>query len=165
MTPPTLSAASRGRRRDGGFALYELILALAILGMVAGVVYPHLARGPGPAEIGARAEAIAALLRTDRNVAIREGRPVVSRVDVGDGVVYSGASDRAVAIPRGVKFEFVQSSREALAGGGGIRFNPNGRSSGGALTLRRDDFAYQISVNWLTAGVLVGRPAASRSGG
>jgi general secretion pathway protein H len=152
------SSAGDARRGERGFALYELILALAILGLVAGVVYPRVARGPGPTEMRATAEEIAALFRTDRNAALRERRAVVSRVDVEDAVVRSGYNANAVRIPGGVEIKFVQSSRQARGDDGGIRFDPSGRSSGGALTLTRGGFSWRVSVNWLTAGVLVSRP-------
>ena len=157
MTQAT-STAGDGRRGERGFALYELILALAILGLVAGVVYPRVARAPGPTEMRAAAEEIAALFRTDRNAALRERRAVVSRVDLDAGVVRSGYNANAVKIPGGVEIEFVQSSKEARGDNGGVRFDPNGRSSGGVLTLTRGDFSWRVSVNWLTAGVLVSRP-------
>jgi general secretion pathway protein H len=156
-TPPTSSPADR--RRDAGFALYELILALAILGLVSGVVFPRVVRPPGPAELRAKAQEIAALLRSDRNVALRQQRQVLSRVDLGDGRVMSGAGAGVVSVPADVRLQLVQSSREAQADGGGIRFLPDGRSSGGAITLRRGDAAYEVSVNWLTAAVLVGAAA------
>ncbi len=159
--PATSSAGDRGRG-DRGFALYELILALAILGMVAAVVVPRLARAPGPVEIRIAAEEIAALLRSDRNMALRLRAPVVSHVDVTDGVVRAGAGGQVVQIPRGIKIEFVQSSRVLASDGRGIRFLPDGGSSGGVLTLSRQDFSYRISVNWLTAGVRVAR---AESGG
>jgi general secretion pathway protein H len=154
-TPATSSTASRARG-DRGFALYELVLALAIIGLIAAVVFPRVTRGTGAAELRAKAQDVAALLRTDRNVALRRGREVLSLVDLEAGVVTSGTSAWSVAIPRGVKMEFVQSSREARADGGGIRFRPNGRSSGGVLFLRRQDTSYQVSVNWLTSGIWVG---------
>ena len=68
----------------------------------------------------------------------------------------AGAGDEIVRIPRGTKIEFVQSSRVLANEGGGIRFLPAVRSSGGALTLSRAGFSYRVSVNWLTAGVRVG---------
>lgn len=151
-TPATSSAASG---KNQGFALYELILALAILGLVAGVVFPRVARAPGPAELGAKAQQIAAVLRTDRNAALRSGRDVVSRVDAEAGTVASGVTGRGVRLPAGVKVEFVQSSRELRPSGGGIRFRPDGRSSGGFLTLRTETIGFDVSVNWLTGGVLV----------
>ena len=160
-TMPVTSSAGDPTRRDRGFALYELILALAILGMVAALVVPRLARAPGPVEIRIAAEEIAALLRSDRNMALRLRRPVLSQVNVTDGVVRAGAGDEIVYIPRGVKIEFVQSSRVLATEGSGIEFLPDGRSSGGALTLSRATFSYRISVNWLTAGVRVARTGTS----
>jgi general secretion pathway protein H len=103
------------------------------------------------------AEEIAALLRSDRNMALRLRKPVLSVVNVSDGVVLAGASDAGVRIPRGVKIEFVQSSRVLASKGSGIEFRPDGHSSGGALTLSRQNFSYSVYVNWLTAGVRVQR--------
>jgi general secretion pathway protein H len=151
VTSPT----SERRRSEAGYALYELVLALAIFALVAAVVVPRIARAPGPIELRAATEAIAALLRTDRNAALRERRGVVSLVDLTQGVVISGSTGARVQIPSGTKIEFVQSSREARAEGGGIRFDPDGRSSGGVLTLKLDGTVKQVSVNWLTGGVLI----------
>lgn len=159
---PTSSAGSR-LGSDRGFALYELILALAILGLVAALVVPRLSRTPGPVEIRVAAEEIAGLLRGDRNMALRLQRPVMSYVDVENGVVRAGATGEVVEIPRGVKVEFVQSSRVLAAGASGIEFRPNGQSSGGVVTLTRETFSYRISVNWLTAGVRVTRNRAEGS--
>ncbi len=143
------------RQAEAGFALFELVLALAILGLVAGIVFPRVARGPGPAELGTTAQEIAALLRSDRNSALRHRREVVSRIDVAQGIVTSGASGGGVRIPAGIKIEFVQSSREKRGAAGGIRFLPDGGSSGGFLSMRRGAAGYDIAVNWLTGGVLV----------
>jgi general secretion pathway protein H len=157
-TPPTSPTDKRGRR-DAGYALIELVMALAILGLLASVVLPRAVRAPGAIELRATAEEIAALLRSDRNAAISERREVVSEVDLDEGIVASASLMRAIRIPPGVHIEFVQSSR--MVGGGrdgGFGFLPNGRSSGGALTIQRGDTAYRISVNWLTGSVLVTSP-------
>ena len=156
---PLTSTADSRRSGERGFALYELILALAILGMVALVVVPRLARAPGPVEIRTAAEEIAAVFRSDRNLALRGGRPVISKVDIEHGTILGGSGE-VVQIPRGIKFTFVRSSNEGGEDGGGIRFLPDGRSSGGVLTLSRERFSYRISVNWLTAGVRVSRVEA-----
>ncbi len=143
------------RLGGSGFALYELILAMAILALVAGIVFPRVARGPGQVELGTTAQEIAALLRSDRNAALRRRSEVVSRIDPALGTVTSGASGGGVRVPAGVEIEFVQSSREMRGSAGGIRFLPGGGSSGGFLSLSRGAAGYDISVNWLTGGVLV----------
>jgi general secretion pathway protein H len=158
---PVTSSAGDRSRRERGFALYELILALAILGMVAALVVPRIARAPGPVEIRVAAEQIAALLRSDRNMALRLRRPVMSQVSVEKGIVQAGASGGVVRVPRGIKIQFVQSSRVLASGANGFVFFPDGRSSGGAITLTRETFSYRVSVNWLTASVRVARPETS----
>jgi general secretion pathway protein H len=156
------SPADDRTRRDAGFALYELILALAILALVAGIVFPRVIRPPGPAELRAKALEIAALLRSDRNAALRQRRDILSRFDLTRNAVISGVAGYEVLIPRGVAAELVQSSREVRSEGGGIRFRPNGRSSGGVLSIRRGEAGYQVSVNWLTSGVTVAAAGADR---
>ena len=76
----TSRADDRGRR-DAGFALYELILALAIISLVAAVVFPRVVRAPGAADLRANAQEIAALLRTDRNAALRIAAFYEGRLD------------------------------------------------------------------------------------
>lgn len=73
----------------------------------------------------------------------------------------SGASGTGLRIPAGIEISFVQSSREMRGSAGGIRFLPEGGSSGGFLSLKRGAAGYEISVNWLTGGVLIAqaRPA------
>ena len=154
-TTRATSPTAKTFRRDGGYALLELVLALAVMGLVAAVALPRAARAPGTIELRATAEQIAALLRSDRNTAIRERRDVLAQVDVENGAIASGSLNQVLRIPAGVRIEFLQSSREVGGDDGGIRFLPDGRSSGGVVTIARDDTAYSISVNWLTASVLV----------
>jgi general secretion pathway protein H len=80
---------------------------------------------------------------------------VLSRIDLAQGVVSSGAGGPLIRVAPGVKMQLVQSSKEMRSDGGGIRFLPDGRSSGGVLTLSGRQTAYRISVNWLTAGVVI----------
>jgi hypothetical protein len=84
---------------------------------------------------------------------------VVSRVDVAEGTIVSGASGSGIRIPAGIEIEFLQSSREMRGAAGGIRFLPGGGSSGGVLSLHRGTAGYDISVNWLTGGVLIATAA------
>jgi general secretion pathway protein H len=151
--PRTSPAPDSRHAGCAGFALIEMVVALAIIGLVIGLVLPRVAREPGPAALRAKAYAVAGLLREDRNRALLDRRDVVSRVDLGNRVLVSGADGSYVRIPDSVSIDFLQSDQERAAGGGGIRFRADGRSSGGVLTLSRGPVGYRVSVNWLTAGV------------
>lgn len=152
---PAISPAGRRRSDDQGFALFELVLALVILGLVVGIVFPRAVRAPGPVELRAAADRVAAILRTDRNAALRERSEVLTRVDLEERVVVSGSGGGSVQVPDGMRMQLLQSSREVQADGGGIRFRADGSSSGGVIYVSRDGVGYEIAVNWLTAGVLV----------
>lgn len=152
--------AIRPSRRDDGFALIEMVVALAIFGLVAGLVLPRVDRDPGPAALQAKAYEIAAIFRDDRNSAMLTRREVVSRIDLNQRVAISGSRSVAVRVPDSVEIDLVQSEAEVLPDGGGIRFFPDGQASGGAVTLHRGKVGYRISVNWLTAAVDVSPVAA-----
>lgn len=144
-----------GPRAAGGIVLLELVLALAILGLIAALALPHVPRSTGPAALRAEAYRVAALLRQDRDAAIRRRADVVARLDLAARTVVAGADGRVVRLPRDIRIDLVQSDREATASGGGIRFYPDGRSSGGVVTLSRGALAWRVQVNWLTAAVTV----------
>lgn len=154
---PPISATTDPPRAGGGIVLIEVVLALAVLGLIAGLVLPHLPRTTGPATLRAKAHEFAAVLRQDRNAAIRRGAEMVSHIDLARRIVVSGADARTVRLPHDVRIDFVHSDREATGTGGAIRFYPDGRSSGGAVTFGRGRLAYRVQVNWLTAAVAVSK--------
>jgi general secretion pathway protein H len=137
-----------------------MVVALAIFGLVAALVMPRVDRDPGPAALEAKAYEIAAVFRDDRNAAMLTRREVVSLIDLNRRVAISGSRSHAVRVPDTVGIDLVQSEAEALPGGGGIRFYPDGQASGGTVTLHRGKIGYRVSVNWLTAAVDVSPVAA-----
>jgi general secretion pathway protein H len=153
------SRASNRRLTDerggNGFALIEIVVAMAIVAIVVTLVLPRVSREPGPGALEAKAYEIAALFRDDRNAAMMGRREVVSRIELDRRIAVSGARNRAIRVPDSVQIHMVQSDQEAFAGGGGIRFYPDGRTSGGVVTLHRGKYGFQVSVNWLTANVEV----------
>lgn len=151
MTRPTSSTTDGvPPRRDagGGFALIELMLALALIALVAALALPRGRPFDGGAALRAKAYETAALLRMDRDAARRLDREVATVVDFGRRRVASGAAPQAVDIPDKIRMRL---SADRFSG---FRFFPDGRSSGGDLTLdagggRR----LRLTVNGLTSAV------------
>jgi general secretion pathway protein H len=96
----------------------------------------------------------AALLKEDRNAAIRRGTGVATLVDAPSRLIRSGSSADMIRIPDDVNVEATLprtcNQREALST---IRFFPSGLSCGGAVALTRADVGYEIRVNWLTGRI------------
>ncbi len=58
-----ISSAGSADRDVAGFALFEVVLALAVIALLAAVILPRLGPGTGTATLRAKAYSVAALLR------------------------------------------------------------------------------------------------------
>jgi general secretion pathway protein H len=139
---------------EAGFTLIEVVCALAIIGLLAALVLPAIPRATSQARLAGYAVEVAALLKGDRNAAIRDHVPVATTFDADRREVRSGASDTVVEIPADVTFAALLAQRcSGRRAGSMIDFFPGGESCGGAIAISRNGVGYQIRVNWLTGGV------------
>ncbi|NVD42649.1 prepilin-type N-terminal cleavage/methylation domain-containing protein [Ensifer sp. HO-A22] len=152
MVRPT-SPSSNDAGYDGGFALLEILAALAIVALVAAMSFPFLTQASRAIGLKVRAAEIAALLRHGRNAAMEQGRPVQCSVDPQTRTVSSGASGRKVVLPDGTTMRVVRSGHLRSADGLGFVFLADGRALGGVLSIEGSSLTYRITVNPLTSGV------------
>ena len=144
------------RRTDAeaGFTLIEVVCVLAIIGLLAALVLPAIQRGTSQERLAGYAVEVAALLKGDRNAAMRGHAQVATSLDATRRIVISGATASTVEIPADVSFEALLAQRcgDRLVGAT-IDFFPSGESCGGVIAIARHGVGYQIRVNWLTGGV------------
>jgi general secretion pathway protein H len=115
---------------------------------------PALPSGTSQTRLQAYAVQVASLLTADRNTAIRQRRPVTTRVDALSRLISSGATDRAVQFPTDVHFAATLAARcNDQRTGSTIVFFASGMSCGGVLSVLRAGAGYDIQVNWLTGGI------------
>jgi general secretion pathway protein H len=142
--------------RQAGFTLIEVVCVLAIIVLLAAIVVPALPRGTSRARLESYAVETAAMLKADRNAAIRGHAQVATQVDPMTRAIRSGATGRVIRIPDDVVFDAALAARcNQRADGATIRFFASGMSCGGVIALTRLGVGYQIRVNWLTGGVEV----------
>jgi general secretion pathway protein H len=141
---------------EAGFTLLEMVCALAIVGLLAAVLLPAIPRQTSRIRLEAYAIETAALLKADRNAAIRRGLEVTTQVDAPSRSLRSGASGQTVRVPEDVRFETLLprncDNRPVVAS---ISFFASGMSCGGVIVLARLDAGYEIRVNWLTGRIEV----------
>jgi general secretion pathway protein H len=141
------------RADAAGFTLLELLVVLAILGLVAASM---IGRGP-PAQGGANARAsagaLAALLREGRSRAIVENRPVGVLIDVANRRAgLEPMLDRI--LPAGVRLTLVTARGELTPRGvGRIVFQSDGSSSGGRIDVEAAARRVSVGVDWLSGQV------------
>lgn len=142
--------------RASGFTLLELLVVLALLGLLAGVVLPRLTT-PGIASAADRTvRELANALATARNDAIFRNRESRLVLDVARRLyaVDGRASER---LPGDLSVT-IEASEPEVAGDGtaAIRFHPDGSSSGGTIVVQSPEGArHALRVNWLTGRITI----------
>src|SRR5262249_48898759 len=145
-----------GSADEAGFTLIEIVAVVAIVAILAAIVIPALPRGRSRARLESYAIEAAALLKFDRDAAIRNRVAIATQIDAPLRVMRSGATGRTVQVPADVRFDALLASRcNNRAAGPTIRFFASGMSCGGAIALTRLGVGYQVRVNWLTGAVEV----------
>lgn len=148
------------RRSTRGFTLIELIVVLAVLGLITALAMPMFAGALPGARLKAAARDLGAELRYARAQAIAGNRETTLTIDLAArryailGARTGPGESRALPEELEIK---VRTARRELAGDAraSIRFFPDGGSTGGRITLSRGERRYLVGVDWLTGRVTV----------
>jgi general secretion pathway protein H len=144
--------------RQRGFTLIEMIVVLAVLGLIAGIV---IARGPSRSatlEVNQAVAMVAQAMRGARATAIADDRTETIEIDTAGHTVRAGSA-RPMLLPGSVAITAVMIAAAALPDAIGrqrfvaIRFAPDGSSSGGGVVLAEGNVRMTVAVDWLTGRV------------
>jgi len=127
---------------------------LAIVALVAAIALPRAPSATTSQGVRAYAVEIAAMLKADRDAAIRKQMPVSTILSAASRSLRSGSGGGALELPPDVAFDAILAQRcNGRPAGATIDFFPSGLSCGGVIAIARPGAAYEIRVNWLTGGV------------
>jgi general secretion pathway protein H len=119
--------------------LIELLVVLTIVALLAAVALPQ-ARGLLRADIDRATRTVALAIRDQRSTAMRSG----AMADVTAAAILP-------LLPAGTELA------EDGLGAGGLKFFPNGTSTGGRVVLAAGDGRRAVNIDWLTGRVTVTR--------
>jgi len=148
------AAASGAKRLTGlrspGFTLVELLVVMVIAALVLGLVATSISRNISGAEMRSAARKMTASLRYTRTRAILDKQEHVFMIDT-ENRSYLAPKREAVTLPEGMNVAVTTARSELTAENvGGIRFYPDGGSTGGFIELEANERIYRIDVAWLT---------------
>ena len=150
-----LQLASNGQR---GFTLVELLVVLVIAALALALVGTSISRSISGAEMRNAARKVAASLRYTRTQAILTKSEQVFLVDT-EKRSFQAANREAEQLPEGLNVELNTARSELTSeAAGGIRFYPDGGSTGGNVRLEANGRVYQVNVTWLTGEASLQRP-------
>lgn len=139
-----------------GFTLIELVVVLAVLGLLLAVVPVALQRGYESNEYRAAVRELVWVMKSARNVAISAGREEVFRADVeaqrfglGDALDHD--------VPDRLVMQLIVGQSEQMSTAlAGIRFYPDGSSTGGSVSLARSNgTGTRVRVDWLLGTISI----------
>ena len=152
---PLPAARRLSAPRAHGFTLLEILVVILLIGIAAAAVSVSVSQGLASARVNAASVELAAALRATRAQAIVRGKEQVFDVDTRKNT-YRGVDEREVRLPSGMKLSITSAKEDQPnATTGRIRFFPDGSSTGGHITLQREQRKWQVNVSWLTGAVSV----------
>ena len=147
----------RNVRHARGFTLVELLVVLVIASLVLALVGTSISRSISGAEMRTAARKLAASIRYTRTRAIISKSEQVFLVDTEERS-YTAAGREPVTLPGEMEVQLTTARSELTSENvGGIRFYPDGGSTGGSVALESNGRIYTVNVVWLTGEASVQR--------
>jgi general secretion pathway protein H len=141
-------------KHSAGFTLVELLVVMGIMALILAAVL--VARPKTAAtRVAVAGRAVAATIQLARAQAMASNAETIVRIDPEKHEF--GMAKSMHPLPRGMTVALTVAETERIGNSGGMRFYPDGQSSGGEIVLTLEGKTSRIAVNWLT-----GEPRLSR---
>ena len=152
----SLAPRPSSRSCSRGVTLLELLIVIALMGIIAALVVPMFGSPVSTSELRATARQLAAGLRLARSEAVSERRETFLVVDVAGKRFKVDREAREHALPAKVELKLFTAQNDLVSENvGSIRFYPDGGSNGGRITVASGARKFDVDVDWLTGRVAI----------
>ena len=142
--------------KQRGFTLIEVIVVLALAGIIYMILLAVPMRGGSSSDLKASARTLASGLRQAQSTAMATKRDAVLLVDVESRQFQMPGDKQARNLPDGIDLKLYTAQSEITGDKrGAIRFYPDGSSTGGRITVASGERKLLVDVDWLTGRVSI----------
>lgn len=143
----------RSPARANGFTLIELMAVIMLLAIALTLVSVSFSKSMRSARIRGASRDLVAALRYTRGQAIVKGKQEVLTLSL-DSNTYTAPSKHAVKLPKDMNLTLTTADTEQTGSAtGGIRFFPDGSSTGGHISVFQGQREWRVNVAWLTGDI------------
>jgi general secretion pathway protein H len=139
--------------RAQGYTLLEMIVVLALIGLILSATLPLSLRGTQSRRLDEQAKLITTILKTARMEAVLKNMERAVETDFRKNLVRIKDGREQLVLDSTLTVKMLTARNEVKGDRGAIRFFPNGSSTGGALILQRGARSVEIRVDWLTGKI------------
>ncbi|MCF6291807.1 MAG: prepilin-type N-terminal cleavage/methylation domain-containing protein [Robiginitomaculum sp.] len=137
---------------QAGYTLVELLVVLAIIAVTTAVIAPRLITNNPNSNAKNNSLQLVSLYKKGRNLAIRTGVSQVVIIDTDNKTAWLSDQNKII-FADSIDIDTITAETESDTGLSGIRFFPDGVSTGGEITISSDKTSYIVSVIWANAEV------------
>ena len=155
VTMPILASGKNKAGRHQGFTLLEVLIVLVLGALLMGVVATSLSEGP---VLRKSSREVAASLRHARAQAVMRQQPTLWKMNIQEKRFWidGGAADAERSLSPSITAKINTAAAEVdAANQGGIRFFPDGSSTGGSVELTHNQQTFKVNVEWVTGRVSI----------
>jgi len=143
-------------RKAAGFTLLEIIIVLVIGAVLYTLILGVPMRGATSADLKSAARALASGLRQAQTTAMATRHDASLVLDLDARQFTIGNETQPRKLPEGIELKLDTADSEVTGERrGGIRFYPDGSSTGGRITVSAGERKYLVDVDWLTGRVSI----------
>lgn len=139
--------------RQSGFTLLEMLAVVVLLAIALTAVSMSVSKSLSSAKVRAVSRDLVAALRYTRGQAIVKGEQRTFDVDL-EAMTYTAPGREPQKFPDGIEVRVLTAAQEATSEHKlGIRFFPDGSSTGGNIGVHSGEREWRVNVEWLTGEV------------
>ncbi|MBL1430375.1 MAG: prepilin-type N-terminal cleavage/methylation domain-containing protein [Robiginitomaculum sp.] len=152
MAKIATTALKTDNTNQAGYTLMELLVVMVIIALATAVIAPRLIISSPTKNVKNAAIQLTALYKKGRVLALRTGVSQVVIIDTVNKAAWLNDQGK-VMFDDSVDIDTITARTESGTDLAGIRFFPDGTSTGGEITVSSDTISYVISVIWANAEV------------